>query len=310
MKPYLIIAAASLFASTLVMPVAATTQAAALEAPSITGTLVATPGSTPPTALLLQVGSQTLKVNIAVNTMVVGRNDAVLPLNALQDADSLRVIGRPDAGGQIAASRVRDLSRSAAVAPKPTTLQGVLAATPSSISAPTTLCIRNTSLTNAALQPQISTLSPCPTGQLPVAVTTGTQIVRRYNGKSGLDELSAGDRLELTGTFVNTLYTASLIKDVSIQDAYSTLVGTISYISPMTTPPYFTVRAQRDAQGRAPFRDGLVLTVDIQLSTQLLVHGMTTNQVTTLNPGEVVTVLGTFDRHSNTFTTTNRVRVH
>jgi Domain of unknown function (DUF5666) len=281
-----------------------------LQAPAITGTLVATPGSTPPTALLLQVGSQTLKVNITVNTVVVGRNDAALPLNALQDADSVRVIGRPEAGGQIAASRVRDLTRSAVTAPKPTTLQGVLAATPSSITAPTTLCVRNASVTNAAMQPQISTVSPCPTGQLPVAVTTSTQIVRRYNGKSGLDELSAGDRLELTGTFVNTVFTASVVKDVSIQDAYSTLVGTISYISPMTTPPYFTVRAQRDAHGRAPFQDGQVLTVDVQPGTQLLVHGTTTNQITALNPGEVVTVLGTFDRHSNTFTTTNRVRVH
>jgi len=60
---------------------------------TLTGTLVATPQSTLPATLLLQVGGQTVAVVVTSNTQVVDSANNTLSLSSLVDGDNLRVVG-------------------------------------------------------------------------------------------------------------------------------------------------------------------------------------------------------------------------
>jgi len=193
------------------------------------------------------------------------------------------------------------------VTPIRITVRGILTANPSQVTAPVTLCIRSFRLPRNA--PAVSS-GVCPARQLPVLVTSSTRIVRRFNGASGLDELNRGDSLQIIGELSGGQVTAALVKDESIQAAYTRLVGTVGFVNPSRRHPSFTVRVQSDASGRAPFRVGSVITVDVNSHTQIITGAGTGNNVTMLNPGQTVTVLGVYNRRRHIIIDASRVRVH
>ena len=178
--------------------------------------------------------------------------------------------------------------------PATQTVQGVLASAPSLSATPVVLCLKDTRFQSSGIQSNVAVASPCPTGQLPVYVTSATRIVRRYGEPSALDELRPGDSLQATGSFANAQFTASLVRDLSI----SKLVGTVGYISFNTNPTYFTLQVPGYSR---PY------TIYVQSNTQITVNGATTNQVTTLNPGQRVTVLGIYNRNARSIDPTFRV---
>jgi hypothetical protein len=199
----------------------------------------------------------------------------------------------------------------ASTTPPPTsiriTVSGILSANPSQVTAPLTLCIRSFRLPRNA--PAV-TSGICPARQLPVLVTSTTRIVRRFYGASGLDELNRGDSLQITGLLSGGQVTALLVRDVSIQAAYTRLVGIVGFVNPSRRHPSFTVRVQSDASGRAPFRVGSVITVDVNSHTQIITGAGTGNNITVLNPGQTVTVLGVYNRRRHIIIDASRVRVH
>jgi len=193
------------------------------------------------------------------------------------------------------------------VSPIRITVSGILSANPSQVTAPVTLCIRSFRLPRNAAAVSSGV---CPARQLPVLVTSSTRMVRRFNGTSGLDELNRGDRLQVIGLLSGGQVTAYLVKDMSIQAAYTRLVGTVGFVNPSRRHSSFTVRIQADASGRAPFRVGSVITVDVNPHTQIITSAGTGNSVTMLNPGQTVTVLGVYNRRRHTIIGASRVRVH
>ena len=203
---------------------------------------------------------------------------------------------------------ITNVKASAITPPRPikVRLDGTLAANPTQVTAPVVLCLRvSRVLPNTA--PNAATT--CPSGQLAVSIAGSTKIVRRYYGGSGLDQLSQGDSLQVTGTLANGLVTASMVRDLSIQEAYSSLVGTVGFVN-FHNPQYFTVRVTRDEGRHSPFRDHSNLVIYVNSNTQIVTSSGTTNQITVLNPGQTVTVLGVYNRHRHAFTYTFRVRVH
>ena len=168
--------------------------------------------------------------------------------------------------------------------------RGYLTAAPTSTSAPATLTVQTERR-----------------GQISVAVTASTKIVRRYNGPSGLDELAANDVLEIRGhTTAPGMVTATWIRDVSIQVAYTRLVGQVTAV----TPNSVAVVVQRDRSGRAPFASGQNLTLPVGASTQV-VSGTTvlTGTTSALAVGNRITALGVFNRVANAFQSTFRIRI-
>lgn len=155
--------------------------------------------------------------------------------------------------------------------------------------------------------PTTLTLQTPHNGQIAVAVTPDTKIVRRYNGASSLDELSANDVLQVHGTSTapGTL-TATRIRDVSIQAAYTRVVGQVTAVGSNSV----SIVVQRDATGRAPFRAGQNLVLPVGASTQVISGTTTTTGSTAgITAGNRVVALGVFNRISNTFQSTFRIRV-
>jgi len=148
-----------------------------------------------------------------------------------------------------------------------------------------------------------------------VGVSPTVGIVRRYNGHSALDEFTVGDRLIISGSFADaTTYTATWIKDVSIQEAATRAVLTITGTPTATS---FTGVVLHDVNSaRAPFDEGATVTVTISSETKIMIPaaapstGETAGQVASLAAGQTVTVLGVYNRKLHAYTTTRLVRVH
>ena len=273
MRSTLAVALVSLLgACSTVGPLTSTAAHAAVPAmasrqPSITGILVATPQSTPPATLLLQVGGQTLPVLLTADTRVLRRYSQPFSLAQLRDGDTLRVVGDPNASGGITASLVEDLSAPISPPPPPVTTQatGILAAAPNPITVPPSgiLCLAKAQIQSSGIQSNVAVVSPCPTGQLPVYLTPGTRIVRRYGEASGLDDLSAGDTLQVTGSFVNAQFTASVVRDLSVQEDYTTLSGTVQNVLATGGVTNVTVSVTKVEATYPPFSVGATLVLPL-----------------------------------------------
>lgn len=146
-----------------------------------------------------------------------------------------------------------------------------------------------------------------------IDVSTTTKIVRLYDGPSGLDELSPGDALLVRGATVatNTIQ-ASWIKDQSIQRAFTRMVGTIQSVGANSV----TVMVTRDSAGPSPFAIGQIMTITLGATTNVISPTATTTTVFTGTAGMPtlsgdiggkVTVLGSYNRLQNTFTTVYRI---
>jgi hypothetical protein len=279
----------------------------------ITGTLVATPQSTLPTTLLLQVGAQTLPVGLTTSTQVEDSAGNPLSLTALQDGDSLRVT--TTSATSTTASLVQDLSQPAStVWPSQLTVTGTLAAQFSS-----GLCLQKAAVTTNVATPAIPTASPCPSGELPVYLVSGATIQDAGGAALALTALQVGDSLQVTGTLSASQFSASQVQDLSQlignnsstsptsatsnQPIFTTLVGTIVSCHFRGRSLYFTMRVQ---QGSIK---GL-FTISLQGNTQVLGKRSHRAMTAVLHAGQVVTVKGWYNRHNHRWSRTQQVSIH
>jgi hypothetical protein len=260
-----------LFAAMPFMPAGGQAQASVAHTTSITGTLVARPAPAAPTVLFLQVGGQTIPVAISATTRLTGNQGYPIALTALQNGDRLTVYGTPNREDGISATLIIDTTLPPLSSPTPTasatanvpptitvsptatsspspvppvkmTVRGVLASLPMQVTAPATLpmqvtapatlCLIRAQVESRALAPNTSTVSPCPSGQLPVYVISTTRLLRNENGASALAELRVGDDIQVYGSFQNTQFTAIWLIDHSLQEAYSEVSGVVQSVTP------------------------------------------------------------------------------
>jgi len=185
--------------------------------------------------------------------------------------------------------RIRVLG-TVSVQPHPVTYAGYLTMAPVTTTAPVSLTIQTPH-----------------EGQITVAVDANAKIVRRFNGASSLDEVGVNDVLQVRGvTTAPGVVAATWIRDTSIQEAYTRLVGLVTAV----TPASVSVVVQRDASGRSPFSYGQNLTLPVGPSTQVISGTTTTTGSTgSITVGAQITALGVFNRIGHGFQSTFRIRV-
>jgi len=185
--------------------------------------------------------------------------------------------------------RIRVLG-TGSVQPHPVTYTGYLTMAPVTTTAPVSLTIQTPH-----------------EGQITVAVDASAKIVRRFNGASSLDELGVNDVLQVRGvTTAPGVVAATLIRDTSIQEAYTRLVGLVTAV----TPTSVSVVVQRDASGRSSFSYGQNLTLPVGPSTQVISGTTTTTGSTgSIATGAQITALGVFNRIGHGFQSIFRIRV-
>jgi hypothetical protein len=139
-----------------------------------------------------------------------------------------------------------------------------------------------------------------------VTVPATTKFERRYNGRSSLDEVTAGDRITAYGAFErgsSTTFDARRIKDWSIQRAYTRVVGSVATVQNGVV----TLRVARGRSGHSPYWHGEGVWVTLSPST-LVMSGSATVSVDAVQPGVRVLVLGLYDRASRSLRA-GRVRI-
>jgi hypothetical protein len=145
-------------------------------------------------------------------------------------------------------------------------------------------------------------------GRMTVSVTmpATTTIVRRYNGRSSLDELMAGDRIIAYGSFKNgstTTFDAQRIQDWSIQRAYTRVVGSVATVQNGVV----TLRVARDRSEHSAYWHGDDVWVTLP-SSAIVMSGAVAVRVNAVHPGVRVVVLGLYDRASHSLRA-GRVRI-
>jgi hypothetical protein len=139
-----------------------------------------------------------------------------------------------------------------------------------------------------------------------VTVSATTKFVRHYNGHSGLDELTAGDRITADGSFEkgsSTTFDARRIKDWSIQRAYTRVVGSVAAVQ----NGVMTLRVARGRSRHSPYWHGEGVWVTLSSST-IVMAGSSTVTVDAVQPGVRVLVMGVYDRASRSLRA-GRVRI-
>jgi hypothetical protein len=139
-----------------------------------------------------------------------------------------------------------------------------------------------------------------------VTVPATTKLVRRYNGHSSLDELTAGDRITADGAFEKgstTTFDARHIKDWSIQHAYTRVVGSVAAVQNGVV----TLRVARGRSEHSPYWHGEGVWVTLSSST-IVMAGSGTVTADAVQPGARVLVMGVYDRASRSLSA-GRVRI-
>lgn len=134
-----------------------------------------------------------------------------------------------------------------------------------------------------------------------VGVAANTVFLRRYNGKSDISELSAGDSVLITGTVAGTrTLLATTVKDMSIQVAYTQVNATVAFVSRDFSQMTVHIRA---AQGpNAPFYAGSTVSADITPTTPVTLLGGMGGTIQQLRPGMAITFYGFSDRAGQVIT--------
>jgi hypothetical protein len=139
-----------------------------------------------------------------------------------------------------------------------------------------------------------------------VTMPATTKFVRRYNGHSSLDELTAGDRITADGAFEkgsSTTFDARRIKDWSIQRAYTRVVGSVAAVQNGVV----TLRVARGRSEHSPYWHGEGVWVTLSSSTMVMSSSGTVT-VNAVQPGVRVLVMGVYDRASRSLRA-GRVRI-
>lgn len=143
-------------------------------------------------------------------------------------------------------------------------------------------------------------------GPITVNVTAKTRFARRFNGASSLDELSVNDHLLVAGRRAGAqTVDASMIKDLSIENTDALLFARVAQVAPGTV----TVVSQPRGH-HAAFAAGQTFTLPISPTTTIIAGGaVKQGDDSLLKQGDIVRVVGVFDRHSHTFVSTKRIIV-
>ena len=201
-------------------------------------------------------------------------------------------LGPAGMGQSFAAGRHQLSGQSVASTRHAPQLSGTLLGLPASLTAPTTMTVQSKGTTYT------------------VDITTSTTLVRRFNGASALDELAVNDQLTVFGQLdssSNTI-TATRIKDLSIQAAYTRMAGQVTAVSAAGAAPSLTVTVLKDSS-HSPFSPGPSYTLPIGPSTRVTAHGSTVSgSLNGIVAGEQVTALGVFDRTNRNFVSVARIR--
>jgi hypothetical protein len=186
-----------------------------------------------------------------------------------------------------------------------------------------TVAVPATTITiGGALQPGFGTTAPTTLqiltvrrGMVTVNVSPSTTLVRRYNGPSALNEFSPGDQLKVTGVMLsNNTFNATLIKNNTIQHAYTHNLAVITAINSTTT--LLTVRVLRDlpfdnrVAPQNPFAVGQTIFVAVTPAMSVtLADGSRGTVQDDLSAGLTIATLGVYNRSSRTFQPVWRLRV-
>lgn len=130
-----------------------------------------------------------------------------------------------------------------------------------------------------------------------VTMSDSTKLLRRFGAKSSLDEMQAGDKLSIRGTWGNTEKTtlaATWIRDESIQKRNATFTGTVQSTS---ETGFMLQPVRRKVQT-------VTLTNTAKLTDR---RGKTLNQGD-IQTGNKVVVSGVWDSANSTVTEVTRVR--
>ncbi len=130
-----------------------------------------------------------------------------------------------------------------------------------------------------------------------VTVTPGTTIMRRFDGHSSLDQLGPGDQLQITSTPAGTTLTATQIEDLSLQQAYTQLNGTVAYLTRPLAQLALRVTATEGAN--AAFARGFTVLVDVTPATPVRFLDGHSGTVSQLRPGTTITLYGLSDREGH-----------
>ncbi len=116
-----------------------------------------------------------------------------------------------------------------------------------------------------------------------VKIDNKARSVRRFWGKSSLDEFTAGDAIHVVGRLnADGTISASVVQDNSIQATHAVRVGTIASLD--TAAKSFTLNAAGSST--------LAFIVKTSSATQFKIPGLTTSTFSNLNVGDKVWVRG------------------
>jgi|GEM_PF-2976647 len=163
------------------------------------------------------------------------------------------------------------------------------------MTAPTELVVTVNSITPKKNKKWVGAY-PAKATDLTVKVDAKTKVVRKYNGKSDLTELTAGDKVQVTGkTNEDGTVTATLVKDDSISNTLRVYAGKIESLD--VTNSTFVL-----PQGKTK------VTVKIDTKTKLIVPDMATPTFVDLQVGDKVHVRGIINAKTK-YLTASLVRV-
>ncbi|MBI4743826.1 MAG: hypothetical protein HY776_03255 [Actinobacteria bacterium] len=126
-----------------------------------------------------------------------------------------------------------------------------------------------------------------------VNVTAKTKIVRKFYGRSSLEEIGVGDIVVVRGRFTDATIDANLIRDLSIQRKGGTFVGSVKSIDAANSSFVLTTTARGDqtvtTSATTVFLKGKdkVAFGDIQVGNNVLVIGLWRKSARTINADRV-----------------------
>jgi len=175
---------------------------------------------------------------------------------------------------------------------------------------------------HGVLQPGFSTTLPATLtlqtkylGTITVTVDSNTAIQRRYNGAGTADQLNAGDNLAIVALYQgNGVYSAKVVRDMSIQMAASLVIGQITSVTATTTvsPTQYVITlmvVRGNDKTRSPFLPGQTVTLYASANTAVVLRGGAAGSITAIQPGMVISATGLVDRKSLTFNSVNKILV-
>jgi hypothetical protein len=152
-------------------------------------------------------------------------------------------------------------------------------------------------------------------GIVTVTVDSSARIQRRYSGAGTIDQLNAGDNLSIAAIYQgNGVYSAKIVRDMSVQEAASLVIGRITSITSTTslTPTQYVITltvVRGGAQARNPFLPGETVTLYASINTSVLLRGGASSSVTALQAGMVISATGLVDRKALAFNSVNKIVV-